>query len=132
MCQNEATRQKHILIVDDDLQIRSLVENSLNLLNPDYEISTAPNGSIALEQFKRNPADLILTDYQMPEMSGLELISAVRKISADARIILMTGNGSDSLRNRAQDLGLQGYMEKPFSLITLQENVRGLLCTPDN
>ncbi|MEM7033110.1 MAG: response regulator [Chloroflexota bacterium] len=129
MCQADGTTShKHILIVDDDMYIRALVENSLTLMNPNYKISTASNGSTALEQFKEEPVDLILTDNQMPKMSGLELSQAVRKISASAAIILMTGNGNDSVRQQVKDLNLQGYMEKPFSLIELQTAVKGLLC----
>ena len=130
MCQTDQTiNDKHILIVDDDLQIRSLVENSLILMNSNYKISTASNGCMALEQFKAEPPDLILTDNQMPKMSGIELSQAVRQISPTAAIILMTGNGNSQVRQQVKDLKLQGYMEKPFSLIELQTAVRKLLCS---
>ena len=125
---NTATSHKHILIVDDDSHMRSLVENSLTLMNPNYKISTASNGSTALKQFKQEPADLIVTDNQMPQMSGLELSAAVRQISETTYIILMTANGSDEVREKVEALNLQGYMEKPFSLVELQTAVRGLFC----
>jgi CheY-like chemotaxis protein len=83
------TESARILLVDDNklgLAARKTVLEELG-----YRITTAAEGQEALEQFSRSQFDLIITDYRMPKMNGLELINRVRERSADLPIILISG-----------------------------------------
>jgi CheY-like chemotaxis protein len=79
-----------ILIVDDESNQRLMVEQALRALAYDWRISTAASGQEALEALALAIPDLIITDYHMPAMNGLELIKSVRARQITSRIILMT------------------------------------------
>jgi CheY-like chemotaxis protein len=83
------TTAARILLVDDNKL--GLVARKTVLEELGYRITTAAEGQEALEQFSRSKFDLIITDYRMPRMNGLELISRVRESSADLPIILISG-----------------------------------------
>ena len=75
---------KRILVVDDERQITTILRTSLQ--SSGYSVETAKNGLEAFEKFEAAPPDLIITDLSMPEMNGLELTQAVRRV-ADTPII---------------------------------------------
>ena len=82
----------------------------------------ASDGRAALAQLDRQPFDLILTDYQMPGMNGLELAGTVHRTSPGTPVVLITAHRSgDWLQERARELDLVGYLQKPFSLLHLRE-----------
>jgi CheY-like chemotaxis protein len=84
-----STTQARILLVDDNANGLSARRSVLEELG--YRIYTAANGVEALEQFGRHRIDLVATDYKMPRMDGLELISRLRKQSIDLPVILISG-----------------------------------------
>lgn len=116
--------QKRILIVDDEDAILTVLKASLKKLGGDYHIVTAKNGLTALEQLQRESFDLVLTDYNMPDMNGLDLARALHAISPQTHIVLMTAYGSDNLRSMVGQDGLSGYIDKPFTLAEIQQIVK--------
>jgi two-component system response regulator GlrR len=114
--------KRRILIVDDDPDHLRLLEDSIGLYCAECEVVSASNGYAALEQIEGQPVDLILTDYQMPGMNGLELASTVHRTSPGTPIVLVTAHrGGGWLQERAQSLDLVGYLQKPFTMAHIRE-----------
>ena len=114
---------KRILIVDDDKSILRMLEFGLKKLGPDYQFFTAKDISIAMEFIEDQWFDLIITDYMMPGMTGVDLARAVRRISPDTQVVLMTAYGSSELRNTTDNLGIDGFLNKPFTMEQIREVV---------
>jgi CheY-like chemotaxis protein len=114
--------KRRILIVDDDPDLLRLLEDSIGLCCAGCEVVRASDGRAALEQLERQPFDLILTDYQMPGMNGLELAIAVHQTSPGTPVVLVTAHRSaDWLQERTRSLDLAGYLQKPFSMAHIRE-----------
>jgi CheY-like chemotaxis protein len=98
-----------------------MLEDGIELFCADCEVESATDGRAALRQLARQPFDLVLTDYQMPGMNGLELAVVVRQILPHTRIVLMTAYGEgEGVQDGIQALDLEGYLKKPFSLKQLR------------
>jgi two-component system KDP operon response regulator KdpE len=115
---------KRILVVDDERQITRMLRASLQASG--YVVDIAQNGLEAFEKFEAERPDLIITDLSMPEMSGLELTQAVRRV-ADTPIIVLSVRDGDSMKVTALDEGADDYLTKPFSMIELLARVRAQL-----
>ena len=108
----------HILIVDDSILMRTALKRTIDMVGIETaSISEASNGIEALEVLDSNPVDLILTDLNMPEMNGVELIHCLKEKSeyANIPIIVIT---TESSTIRIEDLlaeGIQDYLHKPFT-----------------
>jgi len=76
-----------LLLVDDDEDVRVLLRGRLE--SAGYRVAEAPNGEVALQMYRRNPTEVVLTDIVMPEMDGRKLISALRDSFPDVRIMLV-------------------------------------------
>ena len=111
---------RSILIVDDEANQRLMVEQALRGLAFDWLISTAASGREALESVALCAPDLIITDYHMPAMNGLELIAQVRERRILSRIILITAYSSPELYDAAQRLRVDHYLTKPVPLTLLR------------
>jgi response regulator RpfG family c-di-GMP phosphodiesterase len=116
-----------ILLVDDDRRVRQLV--GLTLPADDYELSFAEDGTDAIRSAHRLHPDLILLDYQMPGIHGVDVCTAIRSdpATADTPIIMLTGHGDQETRDRAVQAGANGFLTKPFSPLTLEQTIRTLL-----
>ena len=118
---------RSILVVDDEAHIQHVV--SLKLRNAGFTVITASDGEEALEVLAGTPVDLIITDYQMPNMTGLELARAVHKAPGRARLpmLLLTAHG---LALEPVDLvraGISASLSKPFSPREVLSKVHALL-----
>ena len=118
---------RSILIVDDEANQRLMVEQALRALAFDWTISTAASGQEALESLALRPPDLIITDYHMPIMNGLELIERVRERHIPSRIILITAYSSPELYDASQKLQVDHYLTKPVPLTLLRRIATGTL-----
>ena len=117
--------KSRILIVDDDEMILAALGFSFDLLLPGCHVSTAGDGAAALDELRRQPFDLILTDYSMPKTNGLELAQAAHQISPGVPIVLMSGALSrDEITTGAAAMSLNGFLPKPFTLRELGEILR--------
>jgi two-component system response regulator AtoC len=118
---------RNILIVDDEANQRLMVEQALRALAFDWIISTAASAQEALEALALRPPDLIITDYHMPLMNGLDLIAQVRERKIPSRIILITAYSSPELYDAAQQLQVDHYLTKPVPLTLLRRLAAGAL-----
>jgi two-component system, NtrC family, response regulator PilR len=103
-----------VLVVDDEESIREFFE--IMLKREGYEVLTASNGIKALELLKNQPVDLIISDIQMPEMSGLELLGKVKEIDPEMVMVMITAFGSTETAVEAMKLGAYDYILKPFKI----------------
>jgi two-component system, OmpR family, KDP operon response regulator KdpE len=115
---------KRILVVDDEPQITRMLRASLQ--SSGYSVDIAKNGLEAFQKFEADPPDLIIADLSMPEMNGLELTQAVRRV-AGTPIIVLSVRDADSMKVKALDEGADDYLTKPFSMLELLARVRAQL-----
>ncbi len=94
-----------------------------------YDISAAENGSEALNLFSKRKFDLVVTDMKMPEMSGIEVLQGVKKLSPDVPVILITAYGTVNTAVEAMKEGAAEFIMKPFSLDDLEAIVKNVLST---
>jgi CheY-like chemotaxis protein/predicted regulator of Ras-like GTPase activity (Roadblock/LC7/MglB family) len=119
---------KRVLVVDDDPDLLFLVAHGVKSLAPDYQVNTAADGIAALAQVKQQKFDLIVTDYMMPGMSGLELVAQVNQLWPETECILMTAHhDTNRVRGQTGHLKLSGFLGKPFTLPDLLETVRKVM-----
>jgi len=107
--------QRKALVVDDEIHIVQVV--AIKLRNNGFDVITAENGAIALECVKADKPDIIVTDFQMPVMSGLELIENLRSDpeTADIPVIMLTARGFAIEDEKKQLLNIADCLSKPFS-----------------
>lgn len=116
-----------ILIVDDEESLLKVLSDSLEGLAGEYEVVTAANGLEALEHLEEHPFELVITDYRMDEMDGLELLEAIRSIRPETRVIMMTAYGSDELEEESRRLQAYRFLSKPLKLNTFRQVVEEAL-----
>jgi len=112
-----------ILIVDDDKDILRMLEFNLKKLSANYHVGAVKNTDLALKKIEEEWFDLVLTDYMMPGMTGVDLARAVHRLSPDTQIILMTAYSSDKLRTTSDHIGFDGFLNKPFDMEQLRSLV---------
>lgn len=119
---------KHLLVVDGDLKSRKII--SMLLEERGYKISLAKNGAEALSILPRNnPFDLILTDINMPGMSGIELIETLQKRGMAIPFCVVSAIDDKTAISRLQGLGCSGFLGKPLRSLTLVEKVETILAS---
>jgi excisionase family DNA binding protein len=106
-----ATRPR-VLVVDDEASIRDLLSKTLALA--EYEVDVAPDGRSALERMRMYPYDLLIADLKMPGMDGLTVIREAKRYKVDLPVIIITGFSTESSAIEAVNLGVAGYLTKPF------------------
>ena len=109
-----SVERPRILIVDDEQTVRDLVAKTLTMA--DYDVDTAPDGPSALDRLRSADYDLLITDLKMPGMDGLSVIREARQRSAELPIIIITGYSTEASAIEAINLGVCGYLTKPFRL----------------
>lgn len=107
------------LVVDDNPIVLKCTAEMLKELG--YRTHTAGEGSKALGHLRQSPCDLLLTDYEMPEVNGWELGQKARTLSLDMRIIIMTGNCQADVAHLMSDRHIDAWLFKPFRLEHLAE-----------
>jgi excisionase family DNA binding protein len=101
-----------ILVVDDEAAIRDLLSKTLALA--EYDVDLAPDGRTALERLRIIPYDLLITDLKMPGVDGLTVVREARRLKADIPVIIITGFSTEASAIEAVNLGVSGYLTKPF------------------
>ncbi len=101
-----------IIIVDDEPEISGLIKNRLSKDAPEFNIITLNSAPECLEYISRNNADCILTDYQMPAMSGMDLLTELRRMGNDTPVIFVTGQGNEEVAREAFKKGAYDYFTK--------------------
>lgn len=127
MVSSNAARNKlrlskiNVLVVDDDKAISNLVRNVLKNLGFG-SIIVVHNGVEGLQALESNPIDLVIVDWEMAPMTGVEMTKKIRKLDSNKRfvpIIMLTGHGERHEIELARDCGITEYLIKPFSAKTL-------------
>lgn len=115
-------RNKRILVVDDFEQIRTFVQKSLE--KKGFEVILAKNGLEALAYLQTNTIDLIITDYEMPAMNGIQFISEMRENSffSQTPVILLSANYG-LIQKKTENLGINCFLPKPFDIGTFYKMV---------
>jgi excisionase family DNA binding protein len=101
-----------VLVVDDEASIRDLLSKTLALA--EYDVDVAPDGRSALERMRMYPYDLLIADLKMPGMDGLTVIREAKRYKADLPVIIITGFSTEASAIEAVNLGVAGYLTKPF------------------
>ena len=112
----------HILVVDDEPAQREMISGFLR--KQDFDVVAADNAERALELFRQEAFDLILTDQKMADMSGLELMQAVHAINPETAVILITAFGTIEAAVAALKKGAIDYLTKPLNLEELLHRIR--------
>jgi excisionase family DNA binding protein len=124
------TRQgrARVLVVDDEASIRDLLSKTLGLA--EYDVETAADASTALGRVRASTYDLLITDLKMPGMDGVTLIRQVKRIRAELPVIIITGFSTESSAIEAVNLGVAGYLRKPFRVPEVLAAAAKALGTP--
>lgn len=118
--------RRSVLVADDDQANRALLVDFLTGLG--FRVRQAADGAAALEQIRREPADLLITDLVMPTVDGIELIRAVRAAGAGApRILAVSASASEYTSQEALDAGGDAFVPKPLHLAKLLDHIAELL-----
>ena len=114
-----------ILVIEDDEEMRSLLEDFLE--DEGYEPDSADNGLEALHKLAKKPFDLVITDIRMPGLTGLDILSAVKKFQIEMPVIVITAFGGEEVYRRSIARGADGYLEKPIHLHKLKSLIYDLV-----
>ena len=117
-----------VLVVDDNPLNRALMVAIINSIGV-HKVETAANGIEGLEAIERNKPDLVLLDWMLPSLSGIEVCRQLRRKPAtrDLPVIMLTARGEEGDKIRGLNTGADDYLTKPFSLPELTARVRALL-----
>jgi len=109
---------KSILVVDDDMSVRTLVINGLRT-GGYFNIRGVEDGIQALETFRKEPCDLVISDLKMPGMGGMELLSRIKELNPSIPVIIMTGYPTIDITVSAMKEGALDFLTKPFTMENL-------------
>lgn len=120
-----------VLVADDDPEICTLIKTILK--NGPYEMTICNDAESALVHIQRDqPFDIIICDFMLPGISGIDLITQVRANAATARlpIVMISGHNNYAMDARAKSAGANAFLNKPFTLTQLRSTVASLLQDP--
>ena len=118
---------RKVLVVDDEIHIVHVV--AIKLRNNGYEVIPAENGAEAFELALEEKPDIIVTDFQMPVMTGLELVKKLRQCeqTRDIPVIMLTARGFAVENESTEGLEISEFLSKPFSPKELLRNIEDIL-----
>lgn len=116
---------KKILVVDDDASIRNLLKRLLT--KQGYKVIEAPDGITALAKITQEKPDLVILDYKMTYVDGLEVLRKTKAFDSSIKIIMLTGFATEGLEKSARDFGADGFMEKGIPNDLLIKSVEDML-----
>ena len=114
-----ASSRPRVLVVDDEASIRDLLSRVLTLA--EYQVDVASDGRSALEQMRRSRYNLLITDLRMPGMDGMAVVHEARRVDADLAVIIITGVPTQASAMDAANVGISGYLTKPFKTSNVLE-----------
>lgn len=113
---------KNLLIIDDEKEVRELLEQYFARLG--FTVKAVPTGKEALKKMRSFIPNVVLLDYMMPGTTGLEIFPRIKNIFPFAKVIILTGRGSEEIAVQALKLGVDDYITKPFELSRIRDVVR--------
>lgn len=114
-----------IMLVDDDKSFLRVYSKILS--REGYDVLTCENGDHAVETFKKNHVDIVISDVIMPKMNGIELLKEIKKNESDIQIIMLSGKGNIKDAVEAMKLGAYNYLLKPVDIEELLINIKKAL-----
>lgn len=121
----ERSAPQRVLVVDDEKDIRELLALELSLAG--FEVEAVDSGEKAVEAVRHRPHRLVITDYRMPGMDGIETLRALLRIDPSLRIVVMTAYASAEVLEASRNAGVFACIRKPFDLDELQRVIRAAL-----
>ena len=119
---NPESAKPRILVVDDDPNLLDLLVDTLSTIG--YRVTGAPGGVEALENLKKQPFDLMITDIKMPDVDGLQLLKKVRRHYSRMPVLFVTGVASPNIIGQAAP---NGFLAKPFRISQIEKLIEGAL-----
>jgi two-component system, chemotaxis family, chemotaxis protein CheY len=125
----------NVLVVDDSSAMRAVIRKTIEISG--FSVGAyfdAANGLEALEILKNNWVDLVLTDYNMPEMNGLELIEEMKRneLFSAIPIVVITTEGSEQMVQQFLENGAAGYIQKPFTPEDIRDKLNDIIGETEN
>ena len=114
-----------ILVVDDNYTVRDIVSKMLCRLG--FVVSSADNAERGLALFLKNKFDLVITDFNMPGMNGIQLAYFIKEKYPTTHVLLMTGDEKEGILFKIKDSAVDQALFKPFTLTEMDVTIQGLL-----
>ncbi|MBW1929100.1 MAG: response regulator [Deltaproteobacteria bacterium] len=125
----------NVLIVDDSLAMRSVLKKTIQMCGfKTGQILEAANGVEALKSLKENWVDLVLADYNMPQMDGLQLIEEMKKdeLLSKIPVVMVTTEGSEKQVRAFLEKGAADYLQKPFTPEQIKTKLNRIMGEPED
>ena len=119
---------RHILLIDDDDDLREALQEQLSLYD-EFEIATVASATKGIQAARSGHVDLLIVDVGLPDMDGREAVKIIRKNGVKAPIIMLTGHDTDSDTILGLEAGANDYVTKPFRFAVLLARIRAQLRT---
>src|SRR4030066_1297820 len=116
-----------VLVVEDNHEVRRMITASIKTLDAEIDVLDVPSAEEALFISASLPLDLIVLDFRLPGMSGLEMVARLRKRKPGIKIILVTGVEDDATRQQVMEAGVAAYFFKPIEIAAFLEAVKRAL-----
>src|SRR5688572_15247013 len=126
--QVQVNSRMRFLIIDDSVTMRRIIANILARLGHP-EVLHAANGREALDRLATESVDVVITDWYMPEMNGLDFVKTLRHTPATSHIpiVIVTANAASDDIQHALELGVKSYILKPFTVETMRDKIDALI-----
>lgn len=118
---------KRVLIVDDQREVSRLLKSALETIEQGLDVAEAPSGEEALLDARRKQVDLLVADFRLPGITGVELMKKFRALNPQIKIILITGLSDPRLLKEVQSAGADAFFPKPISIADFLDTVERLL-----
>jgi DNA-binding NtrC family response regulator len=118
-------KERKTLLIDDDEWIRDAM--SLFFEGEGCHLLAVETAEEGMEELKRQYYDIIIVDYRLPGMDGLEFLERIRTSYPNALTLLITAYGSREVFSKATDIGVRGFIDKPFTIKTLEDALSRLI-----
>jgi CheY-like chemotaxis protein len=127
MILKQPARPKRILVVDDEATLVFFLKQDLQEAQEACTVDIASSGEDALTKLTYNRYDLLITDLNMPGISGFTLVEVARSLYPTIKVILMTAFGSREVQDEVKNLDVDGYLTKPFPTAKLRDMAKTIL-----